>query len=1243
MRTIFAVRLICRRTLYFLGGKEMKNTMKKILCSLLVVVLCLTSAPLSGFVGLELPEWNWKASAEVYSGECGAEGDNLIWTIDSSNYVLKISGKGEMASYNSFSSVPWYSYCSYIKAIELPQNLTSISNYAFANFRNLTSITIPNGVFSIGAFAFYSCESMVNLTLPDSITSIGDDAFENCTKLSEIIIPDSVFSIGANAFNDCSNLENIILADSVKSIGALAFYDTKYYKSNSNWQSDVLYIGNHLIKANPNIPDSYQIKKGTKSIADEAFNGRSNLSAITVPNGVTAIGQSAFDSCTKLESITLPDSVTSIGNAAFYNTAYYRNNKNWQNEALYINNHIIKLKSSVSSIYEIIDGTKSIADNAFGSCKLTGVIIPDSVKSIGNEAFYYCTNLKNVTMPNSVESIGEWAFYNCTSLEKVILSDCITTIGKSAFMDCTKLENLTIPNGGVTSIEGWSFYNCTSLGSVTIPCNITKIEKSAFYNCKSLTDVYYEGSETEWKKIAIAQYNNSILNATIHYNCVMPDSGSDDNPTFTEEDFKFRKAEYTEKIDYSNESPSIEITEAILFEYNTEFFDSKGYTSDDIEFTVADTDIISFNRAVLNYWSTEKVGLACLVTPLKSGTTKLTAALPDGTSASCKIISVVIEKEEDDDEEPEKDLINTNSENEAFIQQHLIFRKAYYDYFTKNLRWASEIWNHMDTAATLAAELAYDIIEGALEIVSLKFLDGLEVAANPYDVILLDFLASNISQSHFAKNAKEDALTVAVDIVNKAIKIFSDDSKWDPDFDIKNEVKLLITSSDYSQNNLYLALDNLHDGDYSDKITKIFNGFDCFGQVMKAVTAGAKFADMFVELLRYTVAIEGFYNSTAVFKSVLDEIATEMEVNNPVFASYFENALEFYEDSLTYDSIVEYVIKNKGIGDTAKLIYDMSTNVISDATVSFIMKAFKVGKDVARKVNAALWSAEVGWGLSNLLTGNNVSIGCRRMLRATYALDVATYNVMERFRTILDRDESYGAALCFDSSFNIFKMTQLYSLEQYKKYCENMATRPFTFNKSEFKNEDEFITAATVTWKDINCHYVGGSSSFRTSRVDTLRVACPTDVYVYRKADNKLVASVINNKSKLYDDSVAILCIDGEKSFAATDMDDYRIEIKATDNGTMDVIYNSYSDFKNTKKLSFDDVPIKSGNKYELDDEKESIKRDDNVEYKTDGRVDNCSCNCHKGGISGFFFKLILFFQKIFKTNKTCSCGVAHY
>ena len=187
---------------------------------------------------------------------------------------------------------------------------------------------------------------------------------------------------------------------------------------------------------------------------------------------------------------------------------------------------LIKYKGKGGEVV-IPNSVKSIGDNAFENCRdLTSIAIPNSVKSIGWGAFYDCTRLTSITIPNSVTSIGNSAFCGCTGLTSITIPNSVTSIGCRAFEACSRLTSITIPNSvtkiensvfdgctgltsitipnSVVSIGEWAFANCTGLTSITIPNSVTSIENSAFLGCSGLTSITIPNSVTSIKGNAFA-------------------------------------------------------------------------------------------------------------------------------------------------------------------------------------------------------------------------------------------------------------------------------------------------------------------------------------------------------------------------------------------------------------------------------------------------------------------------------------------------------------------------------------------------------------------------------------------------------------------------------------------------------------------------------------------------------------------------------------------------------------------
>ena len=405
-----------------------------------------------------------QAADELQIGE-------LYYYLDTSTRTLEVVSFFK-AGYSGDIVIP-----SSITYDETTYSVTSIGGSAFSLCTGLTSITIPNSVASIGEYAFYGCTGLTSVTIPNSVTEIGYSAFYNVpniiyygmatgspwnarsmngyvdgylvyedetkTKLlgcssaatGEIVIPNSVMSIGEYAFYGCTGLTAITIPDSVTSIGEYAFY------------------------------------------------GCTGLTSITIPNSVTWIGDCAFSYCTGLTSITIPNSVTSIGFDAFYtvpNIVYYgtATGSPWGARSMngYVDGYLV---------YEDETKTKLLAC----STAATGeIVIPNSVTSIGESAFFLCTGLTSITIPNSVASIGEYAFYGCTGLTAITIPDSVTSIGEYAFYGCTGLTSITIPNS-VTWIGDCAFSYCTGLTSITIPNSVTSIGFDAFYTVPNI--VYY--------------------------------------------------------------------------------------------------------------------------------------------------------------------------------------------------------------------------------------------------------------------------------------------------------------------------------------------------------------------------------------------------------------------------------------------------------------------------------------------------------------------------------------------------------------------------------------------------------------------------------------------------------------------------------------------------------------------------------------------------------------------------------
>ena len=314
--------------------------------------------------------------------------------------------------------------------------------------------------------------------------------------------------------------------------------------------------GKKLLKSPTTLSGSYSIKKTTEIICDRAFFNCSNLTSVCIPNCVKDIGEWAFAGCSSLSSIDIPNSVKSMGNIAFVECLSLEYisipesviclNGNpfcgWDGELECLSANFIyeddvlfnKDKSEIISFrnqeiksYIIPDSVTSIGDGAFWCCSsLSSLVIPDSVVNIKGNPFYFwkgkleCLSAsfiyednvlfnmdksklisfrnqeaKSFIIPNGVMSIEKYAFSDCCSLISISVPKSVTSIGDGAFDGCSSLSSFAISDS-ITSIGTWTFDGCKSLRSLVIPDSVTSIGNEAFRGCSSLSSLVIPDSVT---------------------------------------------------------------------------------------------------------------------------------------------------------------------------------------------------------------------------------------------------------------------------------------------------------------------------------------------------------------------------------------------------------------------------------------------------------------------------------------------------------------------------------------------------------------------------------------------------------------------------------------------------------------------------------------------------------------------------------------------------------------------------
>ncbi len=358
-------------------------------------------------------------------------------------------------------------------------------------------------VENIGSGAFYGSE-ITSIVIPNSVTNILSGAFARCTKLSSIIIPKSVYCINGGAFYGCSGLKSLDIPQC--DIGESAFAECDNLTS---------------VTVRMEVP---------VSIDESVFSNRTNAT-LYVPAGckeayMTAPYWQDFKEIVEMSPIiTFADYYVKDICVSKWDTDGDGELSEDEAAAVTSLGFAFKDNRNIKNFDELrfFTGLTSIRDEEFYYCtKLTSIIIPDNVTSIGRCAFFDCESLKSLKIPSSVNNIGNAAFLDCglglTSItvesgntqydsrnncnaiietktnkllwgcNNTIIPNSVTSIDNSAFSHCMLMNTIDIPEG-VTNIGSYAFYNCEKLTSVVVPDLVTAIGEAAFWHCDDLLSV----------------------------------------------------------------------------------------------------------------------------------------------------------------------------------------------------------------------------------------------------------------------------------------------------------------------------------------------------------------------------------------------------------------------------------------------------------------------------------------------------------------------------------------------------------------------------------------------------------------------------------------------------------------------------------------------------------------------------------------------------------------------------------
>jgi hypothetical protein len=393
-----------------------------------------------------------------------------------------------------------FSNASGLQAVTLPYSVRSIGTKAFEDCRNLEDVTIPVSVTQIDSTAFDGCyrlkiiadegtaaadfyatfeqsnaakteyEESVSANNPhwQADQTKTEETTETKTNVSDVdnYVEWDVDSPGVLGRTKVVSRQAVILMDSSagkvysgagQSSDSSISEDTAVQEEEQT-EADIQAVvnGNAIVNKAFYRDDtllSFQIPSGVEEIGDFAF-ARSGLTSIQIPNGVTKIGNGAFYHCDQLSTVSIPSTVTEIEPDAFANTKWL---ENWYagadvSDFLVVGNGILLAYKGNDAVVTLPSNVKTVAPGVFRDHQeITQVNLPDCIKTIGEEAFEGCTNLKNISGGSGLQQIKDKAFYECP-IETVRIPASVESIGLMAFGGSGQTDSIVFLGSAIPKV-----------------------------------------------------------------------------------------------------------------------------------------------------------------------------------------------------------------------------------------------------------------------------------------------------------------------------------------------------------------------------------------------------------------------------------------------------------------------------------------------------------------------------------------------------------------------------------------------------------------------------------------------------------------------------------------------------------------------------------------------------------------------------------------------------------------------
>lgn len=467
-----------------------------------------------GAAASQQPATAAESTGAVYNGTLG---DAVEWSLDTASGALAITGSGAMKNYGAGAyggTSPLYNYRSYIKSVTIADEITSVGDYVFYGFTNLTTVDFGSGITSIGGHAFQKCSALAEINIPDSVAEVCDYAFCGCTNLNNLDLGSGVIGIGDCAFYNCRTMKTVVIPDSV------------------------IIVGNHAFEQCESLI-SVTIGNGVGEIGSCAFGFCGSLTSVIIGTGITTIGNQAFGGYNRLSTVKfLGNAPANFGTDVFYDasstfTVFYHSGTSGWTSPTWNGYAATCIDEEITDFSTLDDSNRNAQHILFqlNDTAMTATVGQNT--SGGNNAGYDGGYNGKIVIPDIVTKdgkeykvigINQYAFANCPWVYTVSVGKNVSAIEPSAFRGCKNLAAITVDEGNLqfadqegvlfdkeglylyaypagcpadtyeipstcTTVGTQAFYGASNLVELTVPTSVNDIGKAAFGNCNALQSI----------------------------------------------------------------------------------------------------------------------------------------------------------------------------------------------------------------------------------------------------------------------------------------------------------------------------------------------------------------------------------------------------------------------------------------------------------------------------------------------------------------------------------------------------------------------------------------------------------------------------------------------------------------------------------------------------------------------------------------------------------------------------------